>query len=260
MSYAVDPPRRRPGAVTAASILLFVAAAALLAEAIVMYTQIGPVSEQLKPLYPEAEFQGNPNAGRSVARGMFGLPAAGALIFAVTLGVLGALDLAGKNWARICTWVFGGLGMVCCGCTSAVYAGLGLTNLAAQIEGQSGPNASDPGPTTEEFMNAVDRAIPEWYTMTLIGLGSIVVLSVLIAVILIALPAAGEYFRKPPIIWVPPTAGPAPAAWSGYGPPPTPLPERPRTDLPNPPGPEATPPPNPPNPADGSTPPEERKP
>jgi hypothetical protein len=235
MSYAADSARKRPGVVTVAAILLFITAAALIGEAIVMFSQIGPVGSQLKPLYPPAEF-GDPDSGLAVARGVFGVPAAGALIFAVVFGVLGALDLAGKNWARICTWIFGSLGMLCCGCTSALYAGLGLSNLAAQVQSKSGPNPAEPGPTTEEFMNAIDQAVPGWYTAALLILGTVVVLSVLTAVILVSLPAAGEYFRKPPLMWVPPTApGPQPGTWSGYGPPPTNLPGPPATNLPDPP-------------------------
>jgi len=242
MSYAVNPsaPRGRPGIVTAAAILLFIAAAALVVEAIIQFSVIGPVTEQLDPLYQKLN---QPAGARSVATGMFGSTAAGALFFAVVFGLLGALDLAGKNWARICSWVFGGLGMLCCGCTSTIFASIGFADLAAQVQEQSPSSGDNIGPPTKDFMEALNRGIPDWYTLGLIGLAAVMVIAVLVAMILLSLPAASEHFRKPTFAWVPPTAsGPAPGVWSGYGPPPT-DPSNPPATAPLPPASGALPPP-----------------
>lgn len=112
--------------------------------------------------------------------------------FAVILLVLAALNLRGNQVSRIVTWVLGGIGVVCCAC-SLFFQGATGAILGAADE------------TAKEAYERVVDAFPSWYMPASITISILSVLVLLAALILLALPAANEYFRKPaPPEWTPP--------------------------------------------------------
>src|SRR5262249_17731210 len=115
------------------------------------------------------------------------------LLFAVGYVVLGILDGRGKNPARIVTWVGAGLS-ICCSGGSLLSTAVGFTGFGG---------GSGKGPSRKEIQRALRDAWPGWYQPLLTTIGVISVAALVTAVILLALPAAGEFFRRPKQpVWV----------------------------------------------------------
>jgi hypothetical protein len=117
------------------------------------------------------------------------------VIFAALLLVCGIFVGKGKQWARITTWVVGGL-LVCCGIGG--LAGNALQGMMPQPPSGSGPSQA-------EITQAVQDATPGWITGVTTGVQLIGVLAALAVVILLALPPSHAFFRKPAPEWTPPT-------------------------------------------------------
>lgn len=118
-----------------------------------------------------------------------------ALVFAVIVAVLGIFNLRGKNGARVTTWVFAGLGLLCgmCSVASAPFS----TDTNPAMSGNTDA-------TTQALNDAMSQiAIPGWYASTGIVLNVISLLLYLAIIILLLLPKSNEFFRKP----VPPVTG-----------------------------------------------------
>ncbi|MFD0557294.1 hypothetical protein FB566_2554 [Stackebrandtia endophytica] len=119
------------------------------------------------------------------------------LLFAVGIGILGYFNLRGKNGARITTWVLAGIGLACgvCNGVSAPFASTDVTVTGGTDETSRLVN---------EAMSTVD--IPAWQNTVGIVLLLISTLLYLGVIILLALPASNDYFRKdPPVIGIPPS-------------------------------------------------------
>jgi len=196
-------PKPRPAVVTAGSVLILVGALALAVLAIVEFSVLNAAGEALNALYTTPDTKG---FGTAVALVFFGGAAALDIIFAVTLGILGVFDLRGKRPARIMSWIVGGLALVCCGCGSAVYSGVGFETLPVT----QGSNQASDGPTNEQIADALLGALPSWFTGAVLGLVIVMIMTLLIGLILLSLPTSNAYFRKEPEAWLP--AG----DWPGY--------------------------------------------
>jgi len=120
------------------------------------------------------------------------------LLFAAGWVLLGLFDLRGKQVARIITWVVAGLSLCCASAGLVSLAASGLTTGAGTINGMS---ASD-------FQQRVQDAQPAYIkpvTLTLLVIQALLILGV---IILLALPASNDFFRKrPETIWEPPLPG-----------------------------------------------------
>jgi len=205
MAYSVMPASRpRPGTVTAGSALVLVAAVLLAVLALVEFSAIDSAGDELDKLYTSSDMQG---FGRTFAAVFFGGAGGLDVLFALTLGILGVFDLKGKRAARIMTWIFGSLALVCCGCGSAVYSGLGFESLPVSQGSPGGPDQ----PTNEQVADALLRALPSWFTGAILGIVLAMILSLLTGLVLLAVPPSNAYFRKLPDGWLPPTDWP-----SGY--------------------------------------------
>jgi hypothetical protein len=186
-SQPMAAPRKRPGVVTAAGLLLIVIAVLLAVEAVVTLATLSTVIDATKKAYA-----GVPNidqiAGVSQAAGIG--TAVFYLLFAAGLVVVALLDLRGANAARIVTWVLTGLGVLCFGC--------GLAGSAAQgtFSGMGGNNVN--GVDVKAAAQQVQDALPSWVHPLQLAVGVINLLAAILVIILLALPAANAFFRKRP--------------------------------------------------------------
>jgi hypothetical protein len=191
--------RARPTVVTASSYLLYAAAGLTLLNAILSLSFIGTTTHVYREVYAGSDLEGTEGL-------VVGITAGGAMLnilFAAGLAVLAVFNNRGKNPSRIVTWVLGGLA-VCCG-------GLGLA--ANGLTGSMNLESSSSGnvPPAGELEDRLSEALPGWYTPVTTTLSVLMVLAILGAVILLVLPAANEYFRKPQAGgWEPPTPGHSP--------------------------------------------------
>jgi hypothetical protein len=207
MAYTIPPARdrQRPGVVTVGSAALGFGALAQLISSILGFLVLGDQRTAYNRAYANVE-NGTQVAG--IAIGFTTAALALYTIVSIGLGVLALFDARGRQGARITTWVIGGL-FLCCATLSVATTALG-----SQFTSASGGPKN--GPDQAEIARIVKETVPSWYTPTSLTLSVIVLLSVLASVILLALPAANEYFRKPPQEWEPPIpmAGP----WGPQGP------------------------------------------
>ncbi len=227
MSESMKPAARaRPGSVTISSYLLFLVALLFAISAIISLSTLGALSEALGKAY-----EGTSAAGAETIA--VGVGAAGAvlqLLVAVALVVLGLQNNRGRNVSRIITWVLGGLAICCSG------VGLGGSAL-------NGMNLQSSGdlPNNADVQRQLNDALPGWLGPVSTTISVLSLLALLVAVILLALPASNEFFRKPQPGWEPPVPG---SGYPGY--PPTNDPGYPSTQPGYPPTNPPAPPTNPP--------------
>ena len=202
--------RRRPGTVTAAGVLMFTAAAALLGVAVAEFSVIGPVGAAMEAVNPDPDAEG---FGTTFAAFFFGGAGVLDVLFAITLSLLAGFNMAGKRPARIMSWIFGGLAALCCGCGSVAYS---------DVLFDSAPTGAASGASdlSDAEMAAIGEALPSWFTGSVVVLVGLLVLSVIGATILLALPPSNDFFRKLPEGWIPAGGYPgAPGAgYPGYPP------------------------------------------
>lgn len=246
MNPAAPPGKQRPGSVTISSYLLFLVAALQVLSLILSLTVIGPVTDVYEEAYADVPEIG----GAAGTIGVLSAVVSGgfSLLVAVALVVLALFNNRGKNPARIVTWVLGAV-LLCC-------FGFGLVGQAASSALTMGGTTGPDMPDQAELQRMLEEALPGWYTPVNIGLGVISLLALLVALILLALPASNEYFRKPqaagqlmPGSMYPgyPQGEPAYPQVPGYPQAPA-HPPAPPTSPPAPPAPPAAPPANPPTP------------
>jgi hypothetical protein len=185
--YPAPGPRPRPGTVTVASYLLYLVAGLEVIRAIVALATFGATSKALTEVYAGTAMADSAKTISLV--GSIGAAVLG-LLLGAGLVVLGLLNGKGKNASRIITWVLGGLSLCCLG------ADLGGGALTRSLEsGSSGSTAG--GPSTAEVQQRMDAATPSWAGAVTTTATVLILLAVLGAVILLALPASNEFFRKP---------------------------------------------------------------
>lgn len=133
------------------------------------------------------------------------------ILFAAGLAILAIYNNRGRQPARITTWVLGGI-YLCC-------SGFGLLGNAA-TSGMGMDTGSTSGPSASELESRLASELPGWFMPITTLLTVVVVLALLGAVILLALPAANAYFRKPQMAWDPLNPYPGypgqPQAYPGY--------------------------------------------
>jgi hypothetical protein len=181
-------PAQRPATVSASTYLLWGTAAVSLLGAVLSLTTVGKLSDAYADLYRGTVAEGTESL--IVGASVFGVVLQ--VLFSAGLVILAIYNNRGRNGARITTWVIGGL-MLCCG-------GFGLAGnaLSNQLSGLESAGGSTGGPSSAEVQAALEGALPSWYTPVTTTLSVISFLTILGAVILLALPASNAYFRQPP--------------------------------------------------------------
>jgi hypothetical protein len=211
MAYEVPATTTRPGrptVVTAAVACLFVLAGVQLISAIVTVISYGPMLDAAR------DYAGGTSEGDTIVAtlqiGRYGGLAIAAL-FAIGYAVLGIFTNRGKNPARIVAWVVLGIGL-CCNAGSLVSTALGG---ALSPGGNANSNSSiDP----EELQRRMEAALPGWANAVSYILLTVSLIAALSAIILLALPAANEFFRKVEPVWEPPVPGAVYPAGAAAGP------------------------------------------
>lgn len=183
-SYPAPVPRSRPTIVTVASYLLYIVAVLEVINALLGFTTLGTVTEAVEDIYAGTEVA---DSAESITIAGFVIGSVINLLLAAGFAVLGLFNGKGKNVSRIITWVIGGISLCCVG------AGLGGNALS----GAMGGGGTTGGPSQTEVQQRLEDALPSWYTPLTTVTAVVVLLAILGALILLALPAANEFFRKP---------------------------------------------------------------
>jgi len=209
MAFA-DPasgPRARPSTVNLAVYLLYAAAGLELINIILSLAYAGALADGAKKAV----------AGTSQESAGMGQGATGTItvvigvIIIVLLSLLAVYVSKGKQVARILTWVFGGLAACCTlGAFGFTFSGESLWEQARK---------DDPAlPTWDRYNELLYSEVPSWYQGATTVLGVLLILAILGAMVLLALPASHPYFRKVEQQWEPPVPGADPG-YPGYPPP-----------------------------------------
>jgi hypothetical protein len=138
------------------------------------------------------------------------LGAIGAVFFFVLVaGQITAAMLMGRasNAGRVTAWVVDGLTLLCCGC------GLGTSFLG-------NGNVSTTTNNTSETIHFTTSGSAGALGVVIFGATGIGILASIAVIILLVLPEANEYFRRPQAVWSPTQWAGGPAG--GYGQPPSP--------------------------------------
>ncbi len=202
------PARIRPSVVTISTYLLLLFAICQLIGVIISLATIGTVRKVTEEAYRGSTTEGMENIADLVV-----IVGVGTAIFTLVVSLalfgLGLMNLRGKNGARIATWIVGGI-MFCC-------VGFGvLSGVAGGISTPGG--TSGDMPSQAEVQRQLEEALPSWVTPVSTLLGVISLISLLAALILLALPKANEFFRKPTQQWEPPMPGGSYPGQPGYPP------------------------------------------
>jgi hypothetical protein len=225
MTFPDSPVRRaRPGTVTAAVFALYAMAVLSLVGMVLQLLTVGRSADAIREYGRAVNDTATADALATVTQVSAYVIIAISLLFAIGYVLLGVFNSKGSNAARISTWVLLGLSL-CCG------AGLlGLSTIGSGMGGGGQQGNLDQA----ELQRRIEAALPGWYTPVTITLGVVSLLLAIAAIILLALPASNDYFRKPEAsAWEPPVPGGggyppaggqpgfgAPPATPGYGTPP----------------------------------------
>jgi hypothetical protein len=195
--------------VTVSTYLLWATAAAALISGVLSVSMVGRMTDVYSELYAGTAAEGT----EGVIVGVSVFTVVINLLFAAGLAVLGIFNNRGRNGARITTWVLGGISLCCSGFGLAGTALTSSMNLDSTGTGDTGPSAS-------EVSAALDRVLPSWYEPLSLVLSVLSLLTILGAVILLALPASNAFFRKPQPGWDPAQQYPYPGqpAYPSYPP------------------------------------------
>ncbi|MFI7545637.1 hypothetical protein [Actinoplanes sp. NPDC049599] len=180
----------RPTVVTVSSYLLYFSAAASIVSAVLSLTTVSTIRDVYADLYDDTANSGMESI--IVAVSVVGVVIN--ILFAAGLAILAIYNNRGRQGARITTWVLGGI-FLCCN-------GFGLLGNAA-TSGMNLDAGSTSGPSASEVEARLSDELPGWFTPISTTLTVLIVLALLGAVILLALPAANAYFRKPQVAWDP---------------------------------------------------------
>lgn len=206
MQYQADalmPPRQRPGSVLVAGMLLFlVAASSLVSLCVTIATMQQQVDEATRIVASSANTSQERDVARTAAEVGAGVQIGISVIIAILFVVLALFVLRGSQGMRITTWVLAGIGVLCSGfglVGSAVTSSGGFTTSVTDADG-----------------NRIDLTslLPQWQRDLSTTQYVVVLVSLIVIIILLALPAANAWFRKPTLVY--PMVPGVPYAMPGY--------------------------------------------
>jgi hypothetical protein len=191
MSYPIgsQPPAaaraRRPAAVMAAAALLAVMAAAGVANAVVGLFALQGITNRFRSA-ADATDASSRDVGDLVAalRVSVAVGLVIALVVAVLLAALAVGILRGSAGVRVATWVVCGVGALCGGCGLAILVGQRLAPLDV--------NTADAAVT----LRALSDAYPGWWLPLNGALLAAQAFGYLLVAVLLAVPAANQFFRR----------------------------------------------------------------
>ncbi|THV33487.1 hypothetical protein [Glycomyces buryatensis] len=196
MSQSLQPPTRppRPGSVTVAVWLQILLAVALVVSAIVgaVYGADAEAAFEAELASQGLEIADLPDDSQNDFGGGAGMYTT--LVVALGLLTLGLLNGAGKRPARIITWVIQPLVLVCGGFAFAGQLFLGpFLQWTFDNSGEENLEALDAG----ALVDAAFAAFPAWSVAVDWAVVLLATLGSLLVIILLAVPSANAFFRKP---------------------------------------------------------------
>jgi hypothetical protein len=205
MAYpAATPPGTtsgRPRVVTAAIALLILTAVALIVDAVALIAGAGQYPARVREAIEQSDVDPRAaDAMEPVSRFMSTAVIAVTLIAATVLVILAAIVARGSFAARVVTWVAVGLALLCniCGLGSAGAGFSGVAYVSAFSRDASGQHT---------FAQRLPAGYPDWYQPLSLGLALVCLVALIFAGVLLAVPTANAYFRKPKPLLVPATGG-----------------------------------------------------
>ncbi|MFF0470208.1 hypothetical protein ACQP08_00710 [Micromonospora zamorensis] len=187
MSYPESAPARRPAVVLMAAGVLLVMAVAALAYAVVDLVVLGGTVDAFRTAARDTS--ASPEQIDDVVTLLRASAVLSAVVAALSAPVLAGLALgllAGRNGARVATWVVSGLGLLAGCCSVAVLIG----ERAAPLQLGSGEQA------VAELLGLIGDAYPSWWIPLNAGLSVAQGLGYLVVATLLALPAANAWFGR----------------------------------------------------------------
>lgn len=197
MSDAITPApaRARPTSVTVSSWLLFLVAALQLINTVVALSTMGTIADVYQRAYEGTAAAG---AGKTIATVTIVVTVVFGLLITIGLVVLAIFNNRGKNASRIVTWVIGGIWLCC--------SGVGLVSQLAGNVMNFGARRDDM-PDPAEVQRMLNDALPSWYRPVTVTTSVLTLVALLAALILLALPASNQFFRRPQPGLEPPVPG-----------------------------------------------------
>ncbi|MEU1396857.1 hypothetical protein ABZ403_12460 [Micromonospora zamorensis] len=187
MSYPESAPARRPAVVLMAAGVLLVMAVAALAYAVVDLVVLGGTVDAFRTAARDTS--ASPEQIDDVVTLLRASAVLSAVVAALSAPVLAGLALgllAGRNGARVATWVVSGIGLLAGCCSVAVLIG----ERAAPLQLGSGEQA------VAELLGLIGDAYPSWWIPLNAGLSVAQGLGYLVVATLLALPAANAWFGR----------------------------------------------------------------
>jgi hypothetical protein len=235
-------PQSRPGVVSAAGAALLVVALAGLASTIGVLVAAGQFHDRFasRAEPTDATQHDVDDVGSGVRSSMLVLAVITLLLALVAAGIAVAV-LRRSTAGRIGAWVVCGAGLIC-GCLQCSAAG----TITSDVAYNGDPDRID---VASQLTRAVQDALPGWLAGLLGTAAVIQLLGYILVAVLLGLPPANRWFRRParPAPWPAPVPGgapwPAPSPYPPPGPPPAGPPAGPPTTAPMPPPPPPMPPP-----------------
>ncbi|GAA2134674.1 DUF2127 domain-containing protein [Glycomyces algeriensis] len=181
-------PRTRPGSVTAVVWTQILTAALLVISGIALFATMSSVEDTVtEQLLSDPELAESGLTVENISQLMtftFALIAGVYVVMAIFYVVLALLVNKGKRPARILSWILSGIGLLCCGIGGIVGQ---LGSMTTNVNGQE---------YQDEATQAIEDATPSWVNivdwLTLI----VLIVGSLLIIILLAVPASNEFFRK----------------------------------------------------------------
>ncbi|MBO3733467.1 hypothetical protein [Glycomyces niveus] len=182
-------PKTKPWSVTAVVWTQILTAVLLVASGIAMFSVMSSVEDAVTEQLlsdPELADSGlTPDNIGSLMTFTFALVAGVYVVFAVFYVIMALLVNKGNRAGRILSWILSGIGLLCCGIGGLI--GQVSSSMTANVNGQEYQDEATQAieDATPAWVNAID-----WATLIVLIVGSLVI------IILLAVPASNEFFRK----------------------------------------------------------------
>ncbi|WP_112133217.1 hypothetical protein [Glycomyces dulcitolivorans] len=181
-------PKIRPTSVNVAVWTQFLTALLLVVTGIAMFAVQSAVGEVVEDeLLNDPSLEGSGITADQISSLMtiiFAATAGVYLLFAVFYVILGILNNKGNRPGRILSWVLSGIALLCCGLFGLIGQ-IGSTTYSMNDTEYNDQMTQAVEDATPSWVNALD-----WVTLILFIVGSLVI------IILLAVPASNEFFRK----------------------------------------------------------------
>lgn len=197
MAYPPAPPpqypppesKQRPGAVTAVVWMMYLTAISLIISGIGSFVIQGEVKEGVEQALQE---EGQTITGEvqdtidMTVLFLFVIIATISLIWAAFYFILALTNSRGSQASRVLTWILAGITLLCCGLGTLFEqtADFAVDDTAVDVE--------------DQVADSVAEATPMWLSINEFVLMALTIAGSIAIIVLLALPASNQFFRKQP--------------------------------------------------------------